>query len=663
MRWKFVRGKIFGVGVCFPMSDSTPATRFFLSSALSPRIQASSRWIAVNAPTRKAFTLTGKDTCSPILQYLAAGNQSGDEKVLEAIRSLAIGNSLTGSGFLSWYRELNSDYPFLNYSHQETRTLDAKLMEAYAANDPAPPVNTQWNSDVTELSDGRLDWHPAGQQEPSIELLSGWLRVAAGITGLLKLTHSTGALRTSPSGGARHPTDVGVIVGEAWPPQIVGKWWYDSLEHRLVATQSDGFANHDQIPDYSVVFLIASHVRRAMWRYRDARAFRPVLIDAGHIVETLLEVISYCGWQGYWQPSPSFVESSGDLDPVFGSVVATTGSDSCQIPWLVWDKPIGEGEYYRTNPMISLAAEHDAVWGTNHLHCTSPLRLSSVMIDTLAYATPSSRNDRLTDKVSLCERNAIAREELQELIDRHLLLPRPDGDRLWSIMEVWSNHDWFLSLLAHCEEASGSVCRRFGSFKSARELSALPIALHNRRTCRAMLESSLPIATVKNLLQAFSAKRNSVKMVISTRFDLGRHACGTYYVHDNGRLELKSRRVPSEQEVVSAAIGQPWATNFSCMIWLIPDPNVRETGSWEMSFIECGRIAQHITLAVCSDPEVGVFQSPALVDLRLSEILSATSIGTDAFDGAYLVAIGRKAESPTHSGLRFDPASLFSVDW
>src|SRR5688572_32356434 len=43
---------------------------------------------------------------------------------------------------------------------------------------------------------------------------------------------------------------------------------------------------------YTTLFRSASHVHRAMWRYRDVRSFRPVIMDAGHIVETLLAVIT-----------------------------------------------------------------------------------------------------------------------------------------------------------------------------------------------------------------------------------------------------------------------------------------------------------------------------------------------------------------------------------
>src|SRR5205807_833371 len=125
-----------------------PAVRVFLAAALSPRVQAATRWIGVNAVSRRAFALSGKDSGSPLLHWLCRGQRSGgptngpsDEAFVAAADRIGAHDQLDARGFLGWYRALNDDYPFLDYSSDDARTADSRLMAAYAAQgDPPPPT-------------------------------------------------------------------------------------------------------------------------------------------------------------------------------------------------------------------------------------------------------------------------------------------------------------------------------------------------------------------------------------------------------------------------------------------------------------------------------------------------------------------------------------------
>src|SRR5204862_6708065 len=105
---------------------------------------------------------------------------------------------------------------------------------------------------------------------PDAELVAGWLRLAVGVLRTRDMGHSTVAYKFSPSGGARHPTDIGVHLGGGWTRPLTGRWWYDPVAHELV--RRDGA--EPEPPTGAAVFLVSSHVERAMWRYRDVRAFR-----------------------------------------------------------------------------------------------------------------------------------------------------------------------------------------------------------------------------------------------------------------------------------------------------------------------------------------------------------------------------------------------------
>lgn len=422
------------------------AVRFFLARALSPRVQVNARWIGINAATRKAFAISGKEPGCPLLAQLAEGGAGQDMALERARASLGLADTLPDNHYLTWFRTINAGYPFLDYSKEETRTLDADLMEAYAAAAPPPPLSTGWSGDRICLPQGRLDQVGAAQ-EPSIDLVSAWLRLSAGITHTTQLRHSVAAFRTSPSGGARHPTDIGVRVGDGWPSDLAGSWWYDGLSHEFVRSACEHPKAKNSARSAVAIFPIASHVRRAMWRYRDARAIRPVAIDAGHVVETLVTVIQASGWTAWWDPTPGFVNDNGDLDPVFGYVIATRDAEQ---PQFAAARPLTSGAMrsgrYRTNPFISLIPGRGGITGENHLRNAAPASLSSGMIDALAWSIPSSRRDRPTTHEDLLHR-FLTKNELNVLLQAGLLLDEIEGDALWREAKTWFDHDWYLSLL------------------------------------------------------------------------------------------------------------------------------------------------------------------------------------------------------------------------
>lgn len=636
---------------------SASGVRIFLSATVSPRVQAPSRWTAVNALTRKAFAIAGKDGGSPFLHFLATGrSEESLATYTVAVQSLGVDEALEVPGLLHWYRRLNHNYPFLDYSKAETRAVDADLMHAYASTEDAPSLVTPWPEDGRGLAPGCIESSAGSPQAVSEQLAAGWLRLAAGFTQVRQLSHSTIAFRTSPSGGARHPTDVGIHMGPAWPQELSGSWWYDPLEHRLRRALRRHVSDASRLAADAVVFPVSSHVRRAMWRYRDVRAFRPVVIDAGHVVETLLAVIQASGWHAWWQPSVGFVDAGGDLDPLFGYVIATPTPDRPE----ALRGPASEADdvpttSLRTNPLLSLVATSKELFAENHLRGNSPLAMTPGMIDALAYAIPSSRQDRPTGIDDILAAHAISPRDLEKLVSAGLLLPEADGNRLWAKTQTWSSHDWYLSLLAHCSEVAPSAVCPVAIGPLVPSPGAFPLALDQRRTTRTFTDGGLPLQAAERLLASLTVPLEGVSVILSATRAIGTLDCGTYVVVD-GRCEFKSSDVPTAEDVIAAAIGQPWARGFACVVWLVPVPAPSVPGAWESALIECGRAAQRIALSLCDDPLVGVFQSPALVDDRLIGLLHDHA----SVDGAYMIGIGvTEAPSPS-SPARFQPSALFA---
>lgn len=101
------------------------------------------------------------------------------------------------------------------------------------------------------------------------------------------------ALKTSPSGGARHSLEAYI-----WARHVeglpAGLYHYRPADHAL--TELDHPAALDSVTRWlplqagyegaGVVVVLASVLARVAWRYRSARAYRVVLIEAGHLAQT-----------------------------------------------------------------------------------------------------------------------------------------------------------------------------------------------------------------------------------------------------------------------------------------------------------------------------------------------------------------------------------------
>ena len=133
------------------------------------------------------------------------------------------------------------------------------------------------------------------QDPASLESVSKLLQTTWGVQGYIE---SPGlgplALKTSPSGGARHPIEVYLMAlrVDGLDP---GLYHYDARDHalELISTKTtpqmarDYCADQPYVADaaspYSVMTALFA---RTMWKYQHPRAYRVVLLDAGHLGQT-----------------------------------------------------------------------------------------------------------------------------------------------------------------------------------------------------------------------------------------------------------------------------------------------------------------------------------------------------------------------------------------
>lgn len=183
--------------------------------------------------------------------------------------------------------------------------IDAELRERARENPPPP---------ATKRCDGPRQALPAGGGAESLaELLAArrtWRRFLADpvplvqLGTLLRLTFKVQrravvdgqgevVLKSSPSGGARHAIEAYVL---AWNVAGLpsGAYHYDAAADDLVslhqgldrATVEDMLANQGYFARAGAAIVMCPVFARAMWRYAHPRAFRSILIEAGHLGQT-----------------------------------------------------------------------------------------------------------------------------------------------------------------------------------------------------------------------------------------------------------------------------------------------------------------------------------------------------------------------------------------
>ena len=200
--------------------------------------------------------------------------------------------------------------PRYDYSTQKDRLADVEMMRDYVASEPQPPLHKTYPSaDVVPLArndgEGTLPFPSAVStsvgytQERRLDRaeLGRFTYLAFGQTRWRRMAVSgEHVAKTSPSGGARHPTEVYPIVldVEGLEP---GAYHYNVRDHTLeLLSLGDHTAflmdhvfyrgSSTRWPRPAVCFLFTTIFERSQFRYRDSRSYRVMHFDIGHLTQT-----------------------------------------------------------------------------------------------------------------------------------------------------------------------------------------------------------------------------------------------------------------------------------------------------------------------------------------------------------------------------------------
>ena len=184
----------------------------------------------------------------------------------------------------------------------------------------------------------RRTWRHFGRAPIALDSLSTLLQLSFGIQHWAS-TDGEGRvpLKTCPSGGARHPLEAYVVVRrvKGLPP---GVYHYASDDHQLerltgvrtVPEFDDLLPTQWWFRQASAVVLLTAVFERTRWRYEGPRAYRAVLIEAGHACQTFCLTASWLGLAPFSSMAlaDSAIERMLGLDGVSESVLYAAGVGS-----------------------------------------------------------------------------------------------------------------------------------------------------------------------------------------------------------------------------------------------------------------------------------------------------------------------------------------------
>jgi SagB-type dehydrogenase family enzyme len=142
------------------------------------------------------------------------------------------------------------------------------------------------------------------------------------------------ALKTSPSGGARHPIEVYLMALRVRGLDS-GLYHYDARDHALELISSaatprtarDYCADQTYVADAAALFIMTGVFARTMWKYQHPRAYRVVLLDAGHLGQTFCLTATHMGLAPFSTAAlkDTLIERDLGIDGISESVLYVTG--------------------------------------------------------------------------------------------------------------------------------------------------------------------------------------------------------------------------------------------------------------------------------------------------------------------------------------------------
>ena len=173
------------------------------------------------------------------------------------------------------------------------------------------------------------------EAQAPLESISRLLQTTWGVQGYVESKYfGSLPLKTSPSGGARNPIEV-YLMALRVKGLDAGLYHYDARDHALerislgaTPQRARAFcADQPFVAHSSALFIMTGVFARTMWKYPHPRAYRVVLLDAGHLGQTFCLTATRMGLAPFSTAAlkDSLIEKDLGIDGISESVLYVTG--------------------------------------------------------------------------------------------------------------------------------------------------------------------------------------------------------------------------------------------------------------------------------------------------------------------------------------------------
>ncbi len=270
------------------------------------------------------------------------------ELLLECGSPAAARDQLLASSWESWLPEggfhfLTKDAPYVGgdwtleqimqtYQDTPSPALFKKIEGAESVSLPFHPMEP--DSFYRTLYARRTQREFSDAQVP-LESVSRLLQTTWGIHGYFE-TKFLGRLpcKTSPSAGARNPIEVYLMALKV-AGLDAGLYHYDAKDHALERISREATpqlaraycADQPFVARSSALFIMTGVFGRTMWKYPNPRAYRVVLLDAGHLGQTFCLTATRMGLAPFSTAAlkDTLIEKDLGIDGISESVLYVTG--------------------------------------------------------------------------------------------------------------------------------------------------------------------------------------------------------------------------------------------------------------------------------------------------------------------------------------------------
>jgi SagB-type dehydrogenase family enzyme len=159
---------------------------------------------------------------------------------------------------------------------------------------PTDAEDDLWKShSLVEALEKRRSYRAFTKGSVSLRTLSTLLKLTGGVVDIRERTQTV--FKRSPSGGGRHPTEI-YICAMLIEDLVPGIYRYLPKEHGLALVGAvpgrevliDACGSQSWIADANFMLFYTSILARNIWKYKTARSYRTLLLDVGHLDQTLL---------------------------------------------------------------------------------------------------------------------------------------------------------------------------------------------------------------------------------------------------------------------------------------------------------------------------------------------------------------------------------------